>query len=274
MTLRSARLRSSGIVTLLTDFGLQDTYVGVMKGVLHARAPTLRAVVDLTHAISPQDVRAAAFHLVHSWRWFETGSVHVAVVDPGVGSARRCLAAGAHGHWFLAPDNGLLGPILAADPGARVHAIDAERHGHARRSRTFHGRDVFAPVAAALVDGLELEEVGPPVADWRRLSFPVPRVAPTRIEAEVLLADRFGNLITNAEASLLGRSPESWSIEHAGLSIPLRGTYAEAQGGALLGLVNSYGLVEIARRDGSAAAQLELAVGDAVVLSRSPEVPA
>lgn len=269
MTARSSLARPSGVVTLLTDFGQQDTYVGVMKGVLLARAGTLRSIVDLTHAIPPQDVRAAAFHLAHSWRWFARGSVHVAVVDPGVGSARRALAAGAHGHWFLAPDNGLLGPILASDPNARVHAIDAARHGLSLRSRTFHGRDVFAPVAAALADGLALEDLGPRVDDWQRLSFPAPQVGAARIEAEVLLADRFGNLITNAEAAMLGARPDAWSVEHAGMSIPVLGTYADAQGGALLCLVNSYGLVEIARRDGSAAAQLGLAPGDRVALRRA-----
>lgn len=272
MTARPSPPRPSGIVTLLTDFGQQDTYVGVMKGVLLARAAALRSIVDLTHAIPPQDVRAAAFHLAHSWRWFARGSVHVAVVDPGVGSARRGLAASAHGHWFLAPDNGLLGPVLATDPAARVHAIDAARHGLSLRSRTFHGRDVFAPVAAALADGLALAEIGPPIQDWQRMSFPAPVVGAARIDAEILVADRFGNLITNAEGALLGGEADAWSVEHAGLSIPVRGTYAEAQGGALLCLVNSYGLVEIARRDGSAAAQLGLAAGDRVALCRAAKV--
>ncbi|TAJ21048.1 MAG: hypothetical protein EPO68_05520 [Planctomycetota bacterium] len=273
MTALSTPVRPSGVVTLLSDFGQQDTYVGVMKGVLLARACALRSIVDLTHAIPPQDVRAAAFHLAHSWRWFERGTVHVAVVDPGVGSARRGLAASAHGHWFLAPDNGLLGPVLAADPAARVHAIDAARHGFAQRSRTFHGRDVFAPVAAALADGLALEETGPRVDDWQALSFPAPEVAAARIEAEILLADRFGNLITNADGALLGARPEAWSVEHGGLMIPVLGTYADAQGGALLCLVNSYGLVEIARRDGSAAAQLGLVPGDRIALSRASKGP-
>lgn len=262
-----SRPEPSGIVTLLTDFGAQDTYVGIMKGVLWSRATGLRSVVDLTHEIAPQDVRAAAFHLLHAWRWFPRGSVHVAVVDPGVGGGRGILAAALDGHVFLAPDNGLLAPLLAA--GARARRVEVERYSLPARSRTFHGRDVFAPTAAALVSGEAFEALGPLAEGAVDLRFPVPPLVDDgRLEAEVLLVDRFGNLITNLPREALEPRPEAWTIEHAGLPIAVRGTYSEAPAGSLLGLIDSYGLLELALRDGNAAAQLNLGVGARLRLSR------
>lgn len=259
--------RPSGIVTFLTDFGLHDTYVGVMKGVLASLEPTARAI-DLTHAVPPQDLRSAAFHLRHAWSWFPAGTVHVAVVDPGVGTARDILVASSGGHLFLAPDNGLLGPVLAAD--AVVRRLEVERHGLAERSATFHGRDVFTPAAARFAGGLDPAEAGPEVSDWERLAFPTPGsgdlAAGDELSAEVLVVDRFGNLITN----LPGERVRGCAFEAAagGRIAPGITTYGEVQPGDLCSLVDSYGLVEVAVREGDAARELGLAAGAPVTIRR------
>jgi len=256
---------------LLTDFGNEDPYVGMMKGVLLSKGPKLR-LVDLTHGVPPQNVRVGAWFLAHAIAFFPAGTVHLAVVDPGVGSGRRLLVAEDRGHAFLAPDNGLLGPVLSGK--ARVYELDPERYARPGGSRTFHGRDILAPAAAAVALGLAPAKCGsaetePEVA----LAFPRPReVAPGRIECEVLLADRYGNLILSARPEDLGGRagmPGSWVAEAAGRTIPVRSVYAEAAPGELLALVDSYGALEIAVREGSAAARLGLRIGDTVVLARS-----
>jgi S-adenosylmethionine hydrolase len=251
---------AAGLVTLLTDFGHRDPYVGIMKGVLHSRASALRGIVDLTHEVPAQDVRTASFFLSRSWSWFPEGTVHVAVVDPGVGSGRGVLAARHRGHLFLAPDNGLLTPLL--DGGAEARVLDLERFALPGVSRTFHGRDVFAPAAAALASDVPFEEAGHEAAAWERLELP----AASGPEGEVILVDVYGNLVTNLDSVLVADGSRRWVVEVAGARVPLRGTYAEAGTGELLALVDSYGLVEIARRDGDAAAELGAGVGTSAVL--------
>ena len=261
-------------MTLLTDFGGRDAYVGIMKGVLYARAPELRAVVDLTHEVPPQDVAAASFHLAHAWRFFPAGTVHVAVVDPGVGSERPILVARSGGHAFLAPDNGLLGPVLEQDAGdVEVRRLDVERFSLDRRSRTFHGRDVFAPAAASLAAGLDPAEAGAPADAWERGVFPRPSVSAGAAAGVVISVDHFGNLVTNLGREHLhdlGGDSRGAALEAAGRRIPLLGTYAEARPGELLALVDSYDLLEISVREGSAAAALGLGVGAPVQLVREP----
>lgn len=260
-----------GVVSLTTDFGLADPYVGIMHGVLHSRAPGI-TVVDLCHGVEPQDVNAAAYFLDHAWGYFPEGSVHVAVVDPGVGSDRRILVARFRGHSFLAPDNGLLGGVLGE--GAEVHALDVDRFGLPARSRTFHGRDVFAPTAAALWGGVSPAECGPRVEDWGRGELaPGPETtAPGRVVGRVLLVDRFGNLLTNVTPADLdsGGGETPWAVEIGGLGYPIRGTYGEAKPGEVVALVNSYGGFELARRDGSAADLLGVGVGTEVLFVRDP----
>ena len=252
----------SGVVTLLTDFGLRDPYVGVMKGVLARLAPAARAI-DLTHAVEPQDVRHGAFLLAHSWRWFPEGTVHVAVVDPGVGSARRILVARHGGHAFLAPDNGLLGAVL--DAGADVRALDVERFALPGAGRTFHGRDVFVPAAARLAAGLDPAEAGQPAGEHLRLDLPRPRPDGAGVRGEILFADHFGNLVTSVRPQDLPGGPAGWAALAGGERLPVRGTYAEAAPGELLALVDSFDHCELAVRDGSAARRLGLAPGAAVV---------
>jgi S-adenosylmethionine hydrolase len=254
--------RPSGVVTLLTDFGHADPYVGIVKGVLYRDAPALRAVVDLAHELEPEDVTAAAFVLRHAWSWFPVGSVHVAVVDPEVGSERAILVARAGGHAFLAPDNGLLAPLLRALQGADVRRLDVEGLGLAGGSRTFHGRDRFAPAAALLASGRAPETLGPALAGWRGLALPEPRPdGAGALRAEVLWVDRFGNLVTNAPGD-----PAALPLraEVAGRVVPFVATYAAAEPGALVALVDSFGLCEVAVRGGSAARTLGLGRGASV----------
>lgn len=257
--------RPSGVVSLLTDFGLEDAYVGVMKGVLHAHADGLR-VVDLTHGVAPQQVLQASWFLAHAWRRFPDGTVHVAVVDPGVGSDRRILVAEDGGHAFLAPDNGLLGPVLSED--ARVFALDVDRFALEGASRTFHGRDVFSPAAAALAGGTPPAEMGEPAGEWLHAGFPGPSRTPDGWRTEVLFADRFGNLITPLtvprEALVGGR----WTVEVRGREVPLVETYADVEGGELLALIGSCGSLEVSRAGGDARAALDASPGDEVRLRR------
>jgi len=269
---------ANGIVSLLTDFGARDAYVGTLKAVLLREALALRAaeagrapaaappqIVDLVHELPPQDVRAAAFHLAHAWHWFPPGTVHVAVVDPGVGSARPILCAEHQGHVFLAPDNGLLGPILGT--GSRVRALELERFSLPHRSRTFHGRDVFAPAAARLACGMRPELAGPALESWRSFAFPRARaLEPGLLEVEIVLADRYGNLVTNARGADLAPDPARWEALVGTRRIPVLGTYAEAAPGDALCLIDSYDLLEIAVRDGDAQAELGLGAGAALRL--------
>lgn len=257
----------SGVVSLLTDFGLVDPYVGVMHGVILAGAPSAR-IVDVTHGVPPQDIAVAGFYLERSWRYFAAGTVHVAVVDPGVGSTRRILAVGADGHAFLAPDNGLLSGFFERARWIRV--LDVERFSLAERSRTFHGRDVFAPAAARLAAGLAPSELGPVCADpVRRTRTGPQRLGEDRIEAHVLLVDRFGNLVTDLAAADLEGQPSKWVARIGERRIPLLATYSDARAGELIALVDSFGCVELAVVQGSAARRLSLSPGAKVRFERS-----
>jgi S-adenosylmethionine hydrolase len=246
----------SRVITLLTDFGLGDPFVGIMKGVIASLASEAR-VIDLCHGIQPQAVAEAAFWLERSYAWFPPGSVHVAVVDPTVGSERRILAVAARGHYFLAPDNGLLSDALTGAAGARVHTLDFARLGLSNPSATFHGRDVFAPVAARLASGtLELAAVGPSA-----VAEPCVLKAPASdgelLTGEVVTVDRFGNLITNLDRARVESSRAS-HVTLAGRDVPIRRTYADASPGELLALINAFDVLEVAQRDGSAERRLGL----------------
>jgi hypothetical protein len=260
----------SGVVALTTDFGTGDVYVGQLKAVLLARAPGL-AIVDLTHGVPPQDVLVGAFLLARSRAYFAPGTVHVVVVDPGVGSARRILVAWDAGQVFLAPDNGLLPAALGAD--AEFRELDTRRFALPDASRTFHGRDVFAPAAAALARGLAPWDAGRALA-----TGPVPGVlprarplAPGRVEAHVLFADRYGNLVLDADPADLAGDLRAWRAEVRGRSLEFRATYSGAGSGEALALVDSFGAIELAVRDGNAAASLGLTRGDTVLLRRGVE---
>jgi hypothetical protein len=265
--------RAPAPVVLLTDFGSADWYVAAMKGVLLGLAPGA-ALVDLTHAIPPGDARRAAFVLAQAWPWFPAETVFVAVVDPGVGGARRALAARAAARSFVGPDNGVLTPALE-QPGARAVALDPARLAVPELSATFHGRDLFAPAAARLAAGADLAALGPAVADAVRLAPERPFARAGALVAHVVYVDRFGNCITDATredvaAWLAGRDAAGLRLR-AGRAVVagLARTYADAPEGAALALVGSGGRLEIAGRGGHAGARLGLAPGDPVELAWS-----
>ena len=255
-----------GIITLTTDFGLVDPFVGIMKGRILGRFPTAR-IVDLTHGIGPQAVEEAGFWLERSIGYFPAGTVHVAVVDPGVGTARAVLAAPIDGQLLLAPDNGLLAPLAARHTPegiVRVELPRLERFGIRALSATFHGRDLFAPLAAELARGsCSPEELGDAAGVIVRAPLPVPRRSSEGIEGHVITVDHFGNLITDIEASELASLAHP-HVELAELRLPLSRTYADVSPGEYLALVNSFGRLEIARAQSSAAAGLALGRGAAV----------
>jgi len=247
-------------ITLLTDFGLEDAYVGIVKGVILTTNPTA-TIVDITHSISPGDVARAAYLLETSFGYFPPGTVHVVVVDPGVGSERGIVAVDMGGQRFLAPDNGVLTGVLPGGAAGRAVSVENPRYFLPTPSRTFHGRDIFAPVAAQLSMGLDLEMLGPAV-DCRalvRLNRPAPALADGRgITGMVVVADRFGNLITNIQGGDLpgicgGAGACELKIQIGSQTIHgLSDTYASVASGAPLALVGSTGRLEISINGGSA----------------------
>lgn len=241
------------IITLITDFGTADGYVAEMKGVLLSGVPDA-TIVDLTHEIPPQDVEAARLALARSWRRFPEGTVHVVVVDPGVGSARAALAVESQRRFLVGPDNGVLSPALVGG-GADVVALPIPPHA----SSTFHGRDVFAPAAVRLASGEELANLGAfadaPVV---RRTPDTRRRADGAITGQILIIDRFGNLVTNIGGRLTG------VVEICGREVGVRRTYSDVDPGALVALAGSSGFLEVAVRGGSAAVALGVRRGDQV----------
>ncbi|HET6319957.1 MAG TPA: SAM-dependent chlorinase/fluorinase [Chloroflexota bacterium] len=243
------------IVTLLTDFGLIDSYVAQMKAALLSVAPSV-TLVDISHAVPPQDVRAGAFLLWTAVEPFPIGTVHLAVVDPGVGSSRLAVAArSARGDYFVGPDNGLLVPALERLGGiASAVSLLQTEFWRPPVSATFHGRDIFAPVAAHLASGVALEALGEPVAPRRpfELTFAEGMVC------EVVHIDGYGNLITNLLAQQIQPPFQVQLGERRARFVPY---YAAAEPGELIALVGSSGLLEISVRDGNAAALTGLSRG-------------
>jgi S-adenosylmethionine hydrolase len=239
------------IVTLLTDFGTSDSYVAEMKAVLLSSATTA-VLVDISHQVAPGDIRAGQYLLGRAWTHFPRATVHVAIVDPGVGTARRALAAEYDGQRFVAPDNGLLS-FLPRD--ARFVSLSVP----ASASATFHGRDVFAPAAARLATGAALEDLGESITDPCYMPLPAPRHDHLTVIGEVIYVDRFGTLVTNipGEAVQPGARVRIEDSEAGSL----RRTFRDVARGALVAFVGSGGTVEIAVRDGSAARMLGVGVG-------------
>jgi len=257
------------IVTLLSDFGSDDEYAAVMKGVVLSRCRDA-TVVDMTHAIPAGDVVRGALVLADAARWFPIGSIHVAVVDPGVGTERAPLLIDAGDRLYVGPDNGLLS--LAARSNARAYRLDKQEFFAKPVSATFHGRDVFASVAGHLAAGRNADDVGTPVPDCRRISLPPARREGDTILGEVLYVDSFGNLITNISARDMAEFGDRSEVEVGELQVGrLQRTYADAATGSLLALVGSTGRLEIAKARGRAATALpaESAVGTPVRVRRA-----
>jgi S-adenosylmethionine hydrolase len=243
------------IITLLTDFGTADGYVAELKGVLLSAAPDA-SIVDLSHDIPAQDVECARLAVARYWRRFPAGTVHIVIVDPGVGSARAPLAVRSDDRYLVGPDNGVLSPSLLA-AGSRVVALPVPMSA----SATFHGRDVFAPAAASLALGTPIDSLGAVFHEpFIRRTVEARRGPGGEILGEVIAIDRFGNAITNLIAPRGGR------IEVAGRTVAIMRTYADAVSGEILGVIGSSGFVEVAQRDGNAARALELARGTPVTL--------
>jgi S-adenosylmethionine hydrolase len=246
-------------ITLLTDFGTADGYVAEMKGVLLCHAPGV-PLLDMSHDVPPHDIEFARLTLARYWRRYPAGTVHLAVVDPGVGTSRAAIAVLSDGRFLVGPDNGVLSPALLA--------LDAQTVSlpiPPGASPTFHGRDVFAPAAAALAHGAALHELGAPLHEPLRRRTPQPvRRSDGLIDGEVLTIDRFGNAITN----VLARDARTLMLDVRGVTttVPVVTTYAAAEPGMVVALVGSSGFLEVAVRDGSAEQRLGVMRGQRVAV--------
>lgn len=256
----------SPIITLTTDFGLDSLYTAQIKGVILSLQPRA-TVVDATHAIAPQDIRQGALALEAITPRFPRGSIHIAVIDPGVGTDRQILAAEIDGRYYVAPDNGLLSRLLAADRGARVVVLNRPAHWLPAVSATFHGRDIMAPVAARLSLGTPLDELGDVCDRMVQLTWRSPTVEGHRVLGEIIGIDSFGNLITNIHRNLVAVAGprDRVTIQCGGRTLSgLVDAYGHGEPGALVGVIGSGDHLEIAVVNGSAARALRAEVGDRV----------
>lgn len=247
-------------ITLLTDFGTGDGFVGAMKGVLATRAPE-SIIDDISHAVPPGDIRKASRILGRYWSRFPSGTVHLVVVDPGVGTARRGMAVEADGRFCVGPDNGVFTKVFESAVTWRCVELQASEVLPDPESSTFHGRDWFAPAAAYLATGLPLEVLGTPLSDPVRLPLMGWEREGDRVKGVVVEVDRFGNLLTNLPGRFLSGST---GVFLGGERVPTGRTYGEVDPGHTLALVNSDGFLEIAVRNGSAAESLGVGVGGVV----------
>jgi S-adenosylmethionine hydrolase len=253
------------IITLLTDFGLQDGYVGVMKGVIWGICPDAH-IADITHTIAPQNIRQGALALALTSPHYPAGSVHVAVVDPGVGTARRPVAARIGAHFFVGPDNGLFSPVLdeAERSGKSITVVQLDQPEYWLKdiSHVFHGRDIFSPAAAHLACGVPLEKIGTPIHDPVRFSLPEAVISPEGIKGQVMLLDNYGNMYTNIPlAALAEHDPERMRILVAGQVIKgLLPSFGFGAPGQLVAVHGTYGTLTVAQVNGNAAALLSAGV--------------
>ncbi len=263
----------AGILTLTTDFGPNGPYVAAVKGVVLGLAPGTQ-LVDVSHTIAPQNVLEGAFVLADIVETFPRGSVHLAVVDPGVGTARRLIAVSVARQWFVLPDNGLISGALRNRKPDGIWELTNPQIQRPKVSSTFHGRDILAPAAAHLVLGHDPAELGAPTESFITLRNFRPTEEQGGLVGEVIFRDSFGNLITNLHADRLGPLPsDDWSIEIAGARVEgIRRTYGEQTPGTLIALSGSTGWIEIAVVNGDAAQQLTAGVGATVWLRKRSEV--
>ena len=261
------------IITLTTDFGIDSPYVAVMKGVILSLHPDVR-LVDISHAIPPQDVRQGAIVLAETTRWFPAGTIHLAVIDPGVGTERRIVYAELGDQRYVCPDNGLLSRLTMRERPGRLVAVENSEHWLPAVSRTFHGRDIMAPVAAAISLGVKAERLGPPMSRLVELHWPVAKVGERQIAGAVEWIDPFGNLITNIAAGMLPREAIEEGSTSGRLTIEIEGhsiegiarAYGDRPAKTLVALIGSGGYLEIAIACGSAAKEIGGLVGAPVLL--------
>jgi S-adenosylmethionine hydrolase len=254
------------LLTLLSDFGLSDVYVGVMKGAI-AQINGSLTVVDLTHQISPQNIAAGRFCLMNAYPYFPRETVHVAVVDPGVGSTRRAVAVEFAAGFLVGPDNGLFSGVLSQSPA--ITAVELTNPDYWRTpypATTFHGRDIFAPVGATLASGVPLAQLGRAIDPATLVQLAIPECIQTNtgVTGYIQYIDHFGNLVTNIPAAYV--QGKIWSMMVAGLTIPECQTYSDQPVGHVIALIGSHGWVEIAINGGNAQSQLQLDWGAKVEL--------
>ncbi|HKY19980.1 MAG TPA: SAM-dependent chlorinase/fluorinase [Vicinamibacterales bacterium] len=258
------------VVALLTDFGSHDHYAGTMKAVILGICPDV-TLVDITHDIPPHDVLTAALELAASYKYFPTGAIFLVVVDPGVGSARRGIVADTGDHRFVAPDNGVLSAVFKDSPPRRVFEMTERRYVRPTVSRTFEGRDRFAPAAAWLAKGVDLSTFGRSAGVLHQLNIPTPTVTDDELAGEVLRVDRFGNLVTNIDRKLFDQFVHSSGIEITAATHRIGrviGTYAEAAADEVCALFGSTDHLEVAVNAGSARDRLNLTRGAPVTIRR------
>ena len=248
----------TAIITLTTDFGLNDHFVGAMKGVILEIAPEAQ-IIDISHAVQPFDILDGALTISQAYSYFPSGTVHMVIVDPGVGTARRPVIITGDRHLFVAPDNGVLSLIYAREERISVRHVTAEHYFLQPRSNTFHARDIFSPVAAYLAKGIEPDRFGEEIADYVRFTAPRPKPVDERtLRGVVLKVDRFGNLITNITSQdapqLFGATPPAFKIAIGNKVQATRicATYAEGAPGEVFGILGSMGFLEVAANRGSA----------------------
>ncbi len=252
------------LMTLLSDFGDHDVYVGVMKGVIAQINPQI-VVVDLTHQIPPQDIAAARFSLMNAYPYFPVGTVHVAVVDPGVGSRRRAIAVEFAQGFLVGPDNGIFSGVLSQSPATRaVELTNLNYWRTPQPSKTFHGRDIFAPVAAHLASGITLKQLGLEIdpGSLVKLDIGECQQTTTGVVGCIQYIDGFGNLVSNIPESYV--QGKRWCVEVGGLSVPGCETYSNVKVGEAIALVGSHGWVEIAVNGANAHSKLQLNLQDAL----------
>lgn len=260
------------IITLTTDFGLNDHFVGTIKGVILNIAPQTE-IVDICHTVQAFDILDGALALAHSYRYYPSGTVHLVIVDPGVGSARRPIIASSEEHNFVAPDNGVLSLMYAREERLSVRHITSDHYFLQPMSNTFHGRDIFAPVAAYLAKGVNHEKFGEEISDYVRFNAPRPKAVDEKtLRGVVLRVDRFGNMITNftpedVPALFQGQAPTFKILINKREISKLQQNYAEGGSGEVFAILGSMGYVEIAANRGSAAQILGTGKGAEVLIS-------
>lgn len=253
------------IITLTTDFGLCDWFVGTMKGVILSIAPQ-STIVDINHNIPQGDIKAAAFSLLSSFRYFPENTIHVVVVDPGVGSKRKTIVVRTKRYWFVAPNNGVLSYAINIDDIVEIREIENDQLTLKRTGNTFHGRDVFAPVAAYIAMGIEPTQIGKKLKDLVKIRLPIPKIRENKIVGEIIYIDHFGNVITNIpfkkESDFLGCTV----IAGNRMIGKIHNFYAAVNKGASLGIRGSTGFIELAVRDGDISKKYNLKIGAKVEL--------
>jgi S-adenosyl-L-methionine hydrolase (adenosine-forming) len=257
------------IITLTTDFGVGSHYVGAMKGAILSINP-LVTIVDITHAVPAQDIAAGALVLEDTTRWFPKDTIHVAVIDPGVGTDRSIIYARIGTQQFIAPDNGLLSRLMAATKPSMVTRVTEAQYRLPQVSNTFHGRDIMGPAAAHLSMGVHPRRLGPAVRVLNQFDSPLPQMADAKILGEVMAIDSFGNLITNiVDANLAGKPRDEHVCVVCGLyeTVGIHRTYGEQAPGSLLALIGSSGRLELAIVGDNAAKRLGVSVGTPVVVA-------